>query len=461
MTEEVFSTIAKYCWLIRQLPFSAGDDPRIIFKAGGRCYMTAKGADFSDISPEDIIDVTDHDQSQLLAAAALMRSDLLSAMILCEPPYTEICIDSHHEIPAVLDDMAQIVGPAVRIVEPDVGQVLRALSKSTSVMIENGCLIAGGRNLFEAYTAVQIIEKSAETVLKAQVIGGVKPLSSRLAHHMHDKFQQSYSKEEIELQNMEEHQAAGDSAAEESDVDGYAPEEGVYMPEGDEYAPIEETQTPQGKKGISILGRLFGSAVNTSTMSSPVTDREQMLRELLVEYGNRLVEAGLVQGTWGNLSVMLDRETMLCTPSGLDYDRLKPEDMVRVSINSLRSEGIHKPTSEKSMHAGIYRQYPDANAVIHTHSKYCSVFAASEMPLQIESADKIEKLGEIIGVSRYALAGTNGITRNAVRAMRNAPGCILSHHGMIARGADLEEAFENVRLIEEAAEEYINGRWEK
>ena len=113
------------------------------------------------------------------------------------------------------------------------------------------------------------------------------------------------------------------------------------------------------------------------------------------------------------------------------------------------------------MHAGIYRKYPDANAVIHTHSKYCSIFAASEMPLQVEQQDKISELGEIIGVTKYALAGTFMITRNAIRAMKNAPGCILSHHGMIAKGASLEEAFENVRLIEEAAEEYINRRWEK
>ena len=242
-------------------------------------------------------------------------------------------------------------------------------------------------------------------------------MSARLSGYMHHKFQKSYSKEEVVLQKADEN---GDAEAEAAEVAG-----------------------------------------GQNDAAERYSEREQRLREELVEYGNRLVKTGLVQGTWGNISVMLDRETMLCTPSGLDYDRLRPEDMVRVNIKSLKADGLHKPTSEKGMHAGIYRKYPNAKAVIHTHSKYCSIFAACEMPLQIESKEKMEALGEIIGVSKYALAGTGFITRNAIKAIKDTPGCILAHHGMIAKGESLEDAFENVKLIEEAAREYINSRWEK
>ena len=407
---EIFQAVSKSAKLISELPYSAGALPRIIYKRDGRCYMTAKGADFSALSEEDIIDITDHDKSQIPAAAALMGSRTLNAMILCDPPYTDICIDSRHSIPACLDDMAQIVGPAVKIVTPDEKQISKALTKATSVIVENSCLIAGGRNLNEAYTALTVIEKSAEAMLKAQVIGGVKPLNVRLSQYMHHKYQASYSKEETEIQSREEENA-----------------EDVYE----------------------------------SAQEAVFSPREQELREKLVEYGKKLVEYGLVQGTWGNLSVMLDREYMLCTPSGLSYDRLGPEDIVKVSIRTLKYEGIHKPTSEKSMHAEIYNRYPDADAVIHTHSKYCSIFAAGEMPLQVEEEEIMEVLGELINVSRYALAGTRMITRNAVKAMKDSPGCILSHHGMIAKGKDLEDAFRNVQLIEEAARNYIDRRWEK
>ena len=433
-------TIIKYAKMISELPYSAGDAPRIIFRQDGRCYMTARGAVFTDLQPEDIVDITDHDQSQLPAAAALMKSKKLNAMILCEPPYTGICIDSRHVIPAVLDDMAQIVGPEVNIVEPDEKQISKALSKSTSVMVENSCLIAGGRNLYEAYIAVQIVEKSAETILEAQVIGGVRRIDPRLAIFMHYRYQHSYSKAEKELHDTEEMMPEGVDFSEEQ-----------YVPEG---TAVQGEFTDDGRISYEMHDVPDDAAAEWS-------EHELELREQLVRYGNMLVSTGLVQGTWGNLSVMLDRETMLCTPSGLDYSRLGPEDIVRVNIVSLKYEGLHKPTSEKSMHAGIYRKYPDANAVIHTHSRYCSIFAAGEMPLQIESKEKMSELGEIIGVSRYALAGTGGITRNAVKTIGDNPGCILSHHGMIAKGADLEEAFRYVRLIEEAAEEYINRRLEK
>ncbi len=409
-------TIIKYAKMISELPFSAGDAPRIIFRQDDRCYMTARDADLKALTEDDIQDITDHDQAQLPAAAALMKSKTLNAMILCEPPYTGICIESRHEIYAVLDDMAQIVGPVVSIVEPDEKQISRALYRSTSVMVENSCLIAGGRNLYEAYTSMQIIEKSAETILKAQVIGGVRKLDPRLASFMHYKYQNAYSKAEKKLQDAAEISGEGSSV--------------------------------QGEKSKDSSG------------AEEWSEHERNLREQLVKYGNMLVSTGLVQGTWGNLSVMLGRENMLCTPSGLDYERLTPADMIKVNIKTLKAEGPHKPTSEKGMHAGIYNRYPDANAVIHTHSKYCSIFAAGEMPLQVESKEKMCEIGEIIGVSKYALAGSSGITRRAVKAIGNNPGCILSHHGMIAKGADLEEAFHNVCLIEEAAEEYIDSRLE-
>ena len=433
MADKVISIMAEYGKLISELNLSMDVSPRIILKDGDRIYMTAKDADLASLGADDIEDVTDHDSSQLLAATALKQSKDLTSMILCVPPYTGICIDSHHEIPAVLDDMAQIVGPCVRMVPADEEEITKALTKATSVMVENGCLIAGGRNLFEAFTAVQIIEKSAETVLKAQVIGGVKPLSTRIARYMHRKYVKSYSKEEVALQSEDAQKVGGSEPA---------------GADGDELI-------------LTAVENDMALSEAQNSEKPEFSAREMELREKLAEYGRKLVSTGLVQGTWGNISVMLDRETMLCTPSGLDYDRLTPYDMVRVNIRNLKADGIHKPTSEKGMHAGIYKKYPDANAVIHTHSKYCSIFAASEMPLQVESADKISQLGEIIGVTKYALAGTFMITRNAIRAMKNAPGCILSHHGMIAKGASLEEAFENVRQIEEAAEEYINRRWEK
>lgn len=181
-------------------------------------------------------------------------------------------------------------------------------------------------------------------------------------------------------------------------------------------------------------------------------------REFLVEYGHKLLETGLVQGTWGNLSVRLDDRFMICTPSGLDYERVSPEDMVLVEIETLDWQGVQKPTSEKALHGGIYASRPEVGAVIHTHSKYCSIFAAAEMPLEVEDPELARDIGSGLKIARYGLAGTKKLTRNTLTALGSASGCIMSHHGMICCGADIADCYDKCCKIEEAARRYIDSR---
>lgn len=186
---------------------------------------------------------------------------------------------------------------------------------------------------------------------------------------------------------------------------------------------------------------------------------EKKLREELVAYGIRLLDEGLVQGTWGNLSVKLDDYRMLVTPSGIDYRHLTPDDMVIVDINTLEnlSEGV--ATSEKGLHGGIYKMRPEVGAIIHTHSTNCSVFAAARMPLQIMNEEYKKIAGDIIDVSEYALAGTEEITENVLKSLDGRAGSIIANHGMVGVGADLEEAFKVCQTMEAAAGEYIDERY--
>lgn len=181
---------------------------------------------------------------------------------------------------------------------------------------------------------------------------------------------------------------------------------------------------------------------------------EAKLRELLVQYGKMLVERGLVQGTWGNLSVRLDDKYMLATPSGLDYMRLTPDDMVKVEIETLKYEGAQKPTSEKGLHAAIYKQRPEIGAVIHTHAKYSCVFAAAnkDMPILEEYRDTF---GDVVKLADYALPGTKALMKNTASAVGNGFGAIMANHGMIVCGGDLEAAFDNCVKLEENGRKYL------
>ena len=197
--------------------------------------------------------------------------------------------------------------------------------------------------------------------------------------------------------------------------------------------------------------------------------REFMLRQMLVDYGKRLVAEDLVQGTWGNLSVRLDETHMLVTPSGIDYMSLSAGDMVKVDINTLEYEGNLKPTSEKGLHAKIYRDRPEIGGVIHTHSKYCSVFAAAHKNLPVLDPNYVEgdpDAFKVIGtdnpadsigfldpvrLAKYALPGTKGLIKNTAEAISGNYGAIMSNHGMIACGKDLPETFTNCVHLEALA----------
>ncbi|MGC2871838.1 aldehyde dehydrogenase family protein [Ihubacter sp. mB4P-1] len=185
--------------------------------------------------------------------------------------------------------------------------------------------------------------------------------------------------------------------------------------------------------------------------------REQELRLQLVEYGNKLVESGLVQGTWGNLSVRLDDQYMLVTPSGLDYSRLSAEDMVKVHIETLTYEGSLKPTSEKNLHSAIYHTRPEVSAVIHTHSRFCSVFAAARKPVPVKDLKMQEVFGDEIPIAEYALPGTELLRDHTVAALGQGAGCLMAAHGMICCGGSMEEAFTRCLQMEACCQRFLEN----
>lgn len=188
---------------------------------------------------------------------------------------------------------------------------------------------------------------------------------------------------------------------------------------------------------------------------------EMEIREQLVEYGKRLVAAGLVQGTWGNLSMRLSEDYMLVTPSGLDYNRLTPWDMVKVDIRTLDYEGDQKPTSERGIHAEIYRGRPEMGAVIHTHSKYSSIFAAARRPVPVKRPDLKKIFGNQVPIAKYGLPGTKTLRRHTIEAIKDNHGCIMAAHGMICCGGTMEEAFDHCLKLEECCRVYIEEEYER
>ncbi len=188
-------TIAKYAAMMMELPYSVGEAPDIYLKHDGRIYCTADGADFRNITERDVLDIT---SDSSLEKDVLKESRDINALIVCATPYLSICMESGREIPAVLDDMAQIVGQKVRIVPYRKRPVASALGSASAVMVQGKYALCAGRNLYEAYTVMTVLEKSAEVILKAMVIGGARPLGAADCRIQRMFYRRKYSKAEKE-----------------------------------------------------------------------------------------------------------------------------------------------------------------------------------------------------------------------------------------------------------------------
>lgn len=190
-----------------------------------------------------------------------------------------------------------------------------------------------------------------------------------------------------------------------------------------------------------------------------------------------LPKYGLVTFTWGNVSA-IDRESGLFVikPSGVDYDKLTPEDMVVMDLNGNKVEGKYKPSSDTATHLELYKAFPEIGGVVHTHSSYATSWAQAgrgipcygtthadymygEIPcLRCLTAEEIEDAYE---------ANTGHLIVNEFNRMDKdpmaVPAVLCKNHGPFAWGKDAHEAVHNAVVLEEVAKmayraETINPR---
>ena len=119
----------------------------------------------------------------------------------------------------------------------------------------------------------------------------------------------------------------------------------------------------------------------------------EQLKKEVYEANMELPKRGLITYTWGNVSG-IDRESGLFVikPSGVDYDKLSPEDMVVMDLDGNRVEGDLNPSSDTPTHIELYKAFKDLGGIVHTHSPWATsrgeVFHAMEQHMQITSMEK-------------------------------------------------------------------------
>ena len=194
----------------------------------------------------------------------------------------------------------------------------------------------------------------------------------------------------------------------------------------------------------------------------------QKLREEVLEANLELVRRGLVLYTFGNASGV-DREQGLVAikPSGVDYDKLRPEDMVITDLNGKIVDGTLKPSSDLDTHLLLYREFTSIGAVVHTHSEFATSFAQAGLaipafgtthadyfygpvpvtaPLTDEAIEGkyVHETGVAI-VNRFRGEGAAAIDPVAV------PACLVNGHAPFVWGRTPHDAAHNAVVLEAVA----------
>jgi L-ribulose-5-phosphate 4-epimerase len=147
----------------------------------------------------------------------------------------------------------------------------------------------------------------------------------------------------------------------------------------------------------------------------------------------------------------------LITPAGITYDQLGRDGLVVVDgeLEPVGDEtGELVPSTESLLHLAIYRERPDVNAVVHTHSLYASVAAVTSTHIPPVVDEMVVYIGGAVEVADYGFPGTTELAEAGVHALGDRRAVLLRNHGMCAVGPSLEEAMRVAILVERVAQIY-------
>ncbi len=185
----------------------------------------------------------------------------------------------------------------------------------------------------------------------------------------------------------------------------------------------------------------------------------EQVRIAVCEAGIRLSAEGLVARTWGNISIRIDERTMAVTPSGIKYEDIKPEHIAVMDIITGKWECPVKPSGESKLHASIYRDRPEAGAVIHTHQLNASVCAAARVNVEVNDQDAARIIcTDKVLCGGYGLPGTSKLTGETVKVLRGGLCALMANHGAVCLGRDIEEAFTVSSVLENICRSFIDGK---
>lgn len=177
---------------------------------------------------------------------------------------------------------------------------------------------------------------------------------------------------------------------------------------------------------------------------------EQELRQQICQIGKRMYDSGFVAANDGNISVKLNAQEILTTPTGVSKGFMTPDMLIKVDANGkvLAASGDYRPSSELKMHLRVYQDRPDVWAVVHAHPPYATTFAVARTPLNRPLiAEAVVTLG-CVPVADYAAPSTNEVPESIAPYLAHFDAVLLANHGALAWGQDVLTAYHRLESVE-------------
>jgi L-fuculose-phosphate aldolase len=171
----------------------------------------------------------------------------------------------------------------------------------------------------------------------------------------------------------------------------------------------------------------------------------------LVRVCRLIYEKGWVAMNDGNLSIRLDEDRILCTPTAVSKGFVQLEDLILCDMRGEKVSGKRERTSEIAMHITIYSMRPDVRSVVHAHPPVATGFATAGRALdKALLPEVIVQLGAV-PLAAYGLPGTPALSDGMLPWIPQYDAMLLENHGCTAYGRDVWEAFFRMEMVEHFA----------
>lgn len=179
----------------------------------------------------------------------------------------------------------------------------------------------------------------------------------------------------------------------------------------------------------------------------------------LIDYARQMKKVHLISEAAGkgSISLKVDDDHILMSPSKLPYETLSAGQLNIMSVNGDYMEKNSPISRDSNFHAAIYRNRPDVGAIVHTHSQYATALALAGKPIPLITLGMFFHLNGAVAIAPFAGPKDPRLQDFVVEYLGMSNAVLLQNHGVVCVGKDIETCYENAVFIEDLCKSYVHA----